>query len=99
MSQNFDPPGLTGQNQTPLPRVEIIAPLVDGGEMRWDGEFAAGKLAEYEALAAAGGLAGWHIIHELLSDDWGPPPRAVQFFEEGKMVASIPYDRPKRPGR
>jgi hypothetical protein len=91
MTQNFEPPG-----STVVHRVEIVASLVDGSEMRWDGQFATAKLAEYRSLVSVGGLEGWQIIHQLLSDDWGPPPRFVQFLVNGNMVASIPYDRPKR---
>lgn len=89
MSQNFEPPGSRTEN------VEIVISLVDGGERRIDGKFAADKLAEYRSLLAQE-HEGWKLIHALLGDDWGPPPRYVQILMNGKEVARIPYDKPKR---
>lgn len=76
--------------------VEMVASLVSGDEMRRDGEFAVSKLAEYRALIAEGGLDGWRIIDTLLGDDLGAPLRFVQFFVDGKVLVSIPYNKPKR---
>ncbi len=93
MSQNFEPPGSPPGHSK---RVEIIANFVNGDQQTWDGEIAAAKLVEYHALVAQG-LEGWRLIEALLGDDWGPPPRGVKFFVNGEVVASLPYDRPKRP--
>jgi hypothetical protein len=64
-------------------------PSLQGGARAWD--FAADKLVEYEAALVARGLEGWTLIHELLGDDWGAPPRSVQILVNGKIVAAIPY--------
>jgi hypothetical protein len=92
MSKNFEPPGPRLEN------VEIVISLVDGGEKRIDGHAAADILAEYRKLVAQG-LEGWRLIHELLGDDWGPPPIYVRILVNGEMVATIPYDRPRRSRR
>jgi hypothetical protein len=31
-----------------------------------------------------------------IGDDWGAPPVTVQILVDGKEVARIPYDKPKR---
>lgn len=70
--------------------------LINGDMWPHEGEFAAQLLRKYRGLVARGGLQGWEIIHELLGDDWGAPPVTVQILVDGKEVARIPYDRPKR---
>jgi hypothetical protein len=85
MSQNFEPP---------TRRVTINMSFVNGDGREWDGAFASEKLQEYEKLVKAG-MEGWRLIEALFGDDWGPPPRGVQFLVNGKAVASIYYDKPK----
>jgi hypothetical protein len=92
MSPNFEAPGSPPQPGT----VEVFVNLVNGDQMPYEGEFAAELLPKYRALVARGGLEGWQIIHELLGDDWGAPPQTMQIFVDGKMVAAVPYDRPKK---
>jgi hypothetical protein len=89
MSKNFAPLDLRREN------IEIVISLVDGGERRIDGQAAADILAEYHKLVAHG-LEGWRLIHALLGDDWWPPPTYVQILVKGVVLASIPYDKPKR---
>ena len=40
---------------------------------------------------------GQELIHELLSDDWGPPPVSLSikaFTKDGKkVIIRIPYDK------
>jgi hypothetical protein len=73
--------------------------LINGDLWPHEGEFAAQLLLKYQGLVARGGLQGWEIIHALLGDDWGAPPTYVQFRVNGKVVATVPYDRPKRSRR
>lgn len=47
-------------------------------------------LRRYEELRAEG-LAGKALVHALVSDDWGAPPRTVQLWRGDVLVASIPY--------
>jgi hypothetical protein len=72
--------------------------FVNGDGREWDAEFASKKLLEYEKLVKAG-MEGWRLIEALFGDDWGPPPRGVQFLVNGKAVATIPYGKPKRSRR
>lgn len=81
--------------EPPPRRVKIFMSFVNGDGREWDGEFASEKLLEYEKLVRAG-MEGWRLIEALFGDDWGPPPRGVQFFVNDKVVASIYYDKPKR---
>jgi hypothetical protein len=94
MSRNFVPPGSVAAAE----QVEIVANFVNGDAQTWDGQFAADTLAEYRALVAQG-WGGWQLIDKLLGDDWGAPPRGVQFFVNGDLVASIYYEKPKRSRR
>jgi hypothetical protein len=94
MSKDFEPPGSPPQPE--LGKVEVFVNLIDGALWPHEGEFAAQLLVRYRAIVARGGLEGWEIIHELLGDDWGAPPATVQILVDGKEVARIPYDKPKR---
>ena len=42
------------------------------------------------------GFAGKELIHELISDDWGPPPRLVciqgSLIDGTKIDVTLPYD-------
>lgn len=66
--------------------------------------FADGSAQEYEADRAflsrllrlqEQGLKGKRLVHELISDDWGPPPRSVEILgkdESGQeFKVQIPY--------
>jgi hypothetical protein len=72
-------------------KIEAFADLVDGSQMPYEGEW----LLRYKTLMAAG-LKGWRLIDALLGDDLRPPPVSVQILRDGKEIARIPYDRPKR---
>jgi hypothetical protein len=95
MSQNFEPPGSRGV-QAESRKVEVHVYFKDDSFRAYDGEDAAELLARYQALVVAGGLDGWQIIEGMLGDDWGAPPRSVQILVNGKELARIPYDKPKR---
>jgi hypothetical protein len=56
-------------------RVTVLARLVDGGIQ--DFEFGPEFLDHLRALRAEG-LTGKRLIHALITDDWGPPPRMVE---------------------
>jgi hypothetical protein len=94
MSQSFEPPGSL-LVEPEAKQVEVRADLINGDQARWKGQFAAEALVIYESLVAAGGLEGWEIIHKLLGDDLGVPPRSVQIRVNRKEMVRIPYDRPK----
>lgn len=72
--------------------ISVSIRMVDGSLS----EFAAdeGFLNKLHALQAQG-LRGKQLIHELLSDDWGPPPCVVEIHEtllDGKQIdIRIPY--------
>ena len=72
--------------------VSVAIRMVDGSLS----EFAAdeGFLEKLRALQTQG-LHGKQLIHKLLSDDWGPPPLAVEIrgtAPDGKRVdIRIPY--------
>lgn len=72
--------------------ISVSIRMVDGSLS----EFAAdeGFLNKLYALQAQG-LRGKQLIHELLSDDWGPPPRVVEIHGtllDGKQIdIRIPY--------
>jgi hypothetical protein len=95
MSQNFEPPG-SAPPQAERRKVEVFADFKDDGQRPYNGEDAAELLLKYERLVAAGGLEGWALIHALLGDDWAAPPVRVRILVNGREVARIPYDRPKR---
>jgi hypothetical protein len=97
MSQNFEPHGSPRQPEPE--KVEVFVYLVDGALWPHEGEFAAQLLMEYHDLVARRALQGWEIIHVLLGDDWGAPPTRVEFRVNGKVVAAVPYDRPKQSRR
>jgi len=96
VSQNFEPPGSL-LVEPEAKQVEVLADYINGDQARWKGQFAAEALVTYESLVAAGGLDGWEIIHKLLGDDLGVPPRSVQIRVNRKEMVRIPYDRPKLP--
>ena len=84
--------------EPPPKRVKIFMSFVNGDGREWAGAFASKKLLEYEKQAKLG-MEGWRLIEALFGDDWGAPPRGVQFLVNGKVVASINYDKPKRSSR
>jgi hypothetical protein len=96
VSKNFEPPGSL-LVEPEVQQVEVLADFINGDQARWKGQFAAETLVRYESLAAAGGLEGWEIIHKLLGDDLGVPPRSVQMRVNCKEMVRIPYDRSKLP--
>lgn len=71
----------------------VEARLVDGGLLTYD---TTPKLWRRLLELEAKGLAGKALIHELLPDDWGPPPVSVTISgrsDDGKKVSRyIPYD-------
>jgi len=73
--------------------VRVVARLVDGGEMDW--AFGPEFLTKLGALEARG-LSGKGLIHELLTDDWGPPPVTVTISGTGpdgrRLKRTIAYD-------
>lgn len=72
--------------------ITVKIPTVDGGLM---------EFTESDSIVArltslrADGYEGKELIHALLTDDWGPPPRGVQLegrLEDGTRVDEyIPY--------
>ncbi len=76
-----------------MSRLEIETSLVDGGML--DATADDSFVARYRKLVAEG-YAGKHLVHELLTDDWGAPPRSVRIFgtmDTGEIVnILIPYD-------
>lgn len=72
--------------------ISVSVRLVDGSLMQFDA--AADLLDRLNALQAQG-LQGRQLIHQLLSDDWGPPPLFVEIIgtsPEGRHVeVLIPY--------
>lgn len=85
--------------ERPLEKVEVFVHLINGDFSPYEGEFAAELLLKYQRLIAHGGLEGWEIIHGMLGDDWGAPPKYVQILVDGEEIARIPYDKPKRSRR
>jgi hypothetical protein len=67
--------------------------LVDGSYSEWQAQ--ASILQEHDELVRQG-YGGKQLIHRLISDDWGPPPRSVVLAgvaEGGRRVEiTIPYD-------
>ena len=72
-------------------KIEALADLVDGSQMPYEGEW----LLRYQTLMATG-LEGWKLIDALIGDDLRPPPVSLQILRDGKEIARIPYDKPKR---
>ena len=72
--------------------ISVLVRLVDGSLMQFD---AALDLLERLNALQAQGLRGKQLIHQLLSDDWGPPPLFVEIVgtsHDGKQVkVQIPY--------
>ncbi|HWP20272.1 MAG TPA: hypothetical protein VNO84_14175 [Burkholderiaceae bacterium] len=74
------------------PKVVVFAQLVDGSAQ----EFEAGaELPAQLRNLRSMGLEGKQLIHKLITDDWGPPPRFVEIKEYGEdgtfNTTRIPY--------
>ena len=73
--------------------VKVYVRLVDGGDMEM--RLPAEALQRLERLEAEGYTGKW-LIHELLTDDWGPPPVVVTIsgtHPDGRWIErKIPYD-------
>lgn len=73
--------------------VTVIARLVDGSVRPFE-EFGLDFVDRLRAFQAEG-LAGKRLIHALLGDDWGPPPRVVEISWTAKngqqLSETIPY--------
>ena len=69
--------------------------FVNGDSREWGGAFASKTLMKYEKLVKVG-MENWRLIEALFGDDWGAPPRGMRIAVNGKIVASVPYDRPNR---
>ncbi len=73
--------------------IKIKVFLVDGSLIEY--EEAPGFLIRYKQLVIQG-LEGKALIHELLTDDWGPPPLSVNISGKalnGSIIdMNIPYE-------
>ncbi|TFW27758.1 hypothetical protein [Massilia horti] len=60
-----------------MSEINVSIRFVDGGlqEYAKDLDF----LSRLHLLQSQG-LAGKRLVHELISDDWGPPPRSVEVW-------------------
>ena len=74
-------------------KVVVFAQLVDGSVMEYDAD--SDLLTRLKQLTNEG-YEGKHLVHKLLTDDWGPPPRYVEIREcdsDGKSRNTrIPYE-------
>ena len=62
-------------NSVPMPApVKVSIPLVNGGLLEYE---ETPSLLEKLRTLQARGLQGKALIHELLTDDWGAPPKWV----------------------
>ena len=56
-------------------------------------------VGDVEAMRARG-VEDWRIVHELISDDWGPPPLNIEVtgtWPDGKpLLLKLHYRRPRR---
>lgn len=76
-----------------ISNVVVYAQLVDGSVM----EYAADSdLPKRLDQLKAEGYEGKHLVHKLLTDDWGPPPRYIEIRERGPDGTTrktvIPYE-------
>ncbi len=72
--------------------ISVSIRMVDGSLS----EFASDESLLRKLYALQGqGLRGKQLIHQLLSDDWGPPPLVVEIYgtsSDGKQIhVRIPY--------
>lgn len=76
-----------------MARLKVVARLVDGSEM--DIYASADFLSRLMRLESAG-YSGKQLIHELITDDWGPPPNMIVITgidDAGKRIdKTLPYD-------
>lgn len=74
-------------------KVVVFAQLVDGSVLEYEAD--ANLLMALKRLRSEG-YEGKHLVHKLLTDDWGPPPRYVEIREHGPDGKStntrIPYE-------
>ena len=73
-------------------KLSVVVSHVDGSQS--DLEYPDSLLAKLQQLRDQG-LTGKRLVHELLTDDWGPPPRSVRIsgIVRGKVVNEVlPYD-------
>lgn len=79
-------PGYSGEMKTQTHLVTVVANLVNGDRSEWTEPLAI--LAKHDRLVHEG-LRGKALIHELLTDDWGPPPTRVTLSCPGVDGKSI----------
>lgn len=73
--------------------VKVSISLVDGSLQEYsEGDNFVSRLK----LLQSQGYQGKTLVHELISDDWGPPPRFVHIkgttSEGSKVDVQIPYE-------
>ncbi len=72
--------------------IKVKVPLVNGDMSEWEEDFS--LYNKYKSLLHDG-WKGKALIHELLTDDWGAPPRAVYLEgedeDDNKINEMIPY--------
>lgn len=67
-------------------KLQAQAFLVDGGMSEHVVDY-----AHYQRLVSAG-LEGRRLVDQLISDDWGPPPRSVRLYgrlSDGKTIEVV----------
>lgn len=72
-----------------MAHLKVVARLVNGGEM--DIYASADFLVRLKKLEDAG-YSGKRLIHELITDDWGPPPNMIVISgtdDAGKRIHKI----------
>lgn len=73
-------------------KISIVVSHVDGSQS--DLEYPESLLGRLRELREQG-FSGKRLVHELLTDDWGAPPRFVRIsgMSRGKVVDEvIPYE-------
>jgi hypothetical protein len=72
--------------------IKVEVWFVDGGYMDWVQP--ATLVARYHDLVGRG-LEGKALVHQLLTDDWGPPPTRIRLTgrdaAQNAVDISIPY--------
>lgn len=73
-------------------KVVVFAQLVDGSVREYE---AGAELPTQLRNLRSKGFEGKQLIHKLITDDWGPPPRFLEIKEYGEdgalSTTRIPY--------
>jgi hypothetical protein len=74
-------------------KVVVFAQLVDGSVMEYEADADLPKRLEQ---LRSEGYEGKHLVHKLLTDDWGPPPKYLEIRDRGPdgipRNTRIPYE-------